>query len=222
MTTTLSLALLHTPLLAGLPADAHARLAAAASARVYEPEQVIALEGDPSPEALFVRQGLVRARQISLEGREHVLGYLGPGSCLNLAPALDGGPLLASLEALQQTEIVALPGALLRALLHEQAEFAAAVALALAADNRRLSGRAKELALHSVRARLAAFLLRHAEYAPPLQYWTQAAIAADIGTVRDVVGRGLRSFAEEGLIRREQGRLRIVDRARLEQAAHEE
>jgi hypothetical protein len=37
--------------------------------------------------------------------------------------------------------------------------------------------------------------------------------------VRDVVGRTLRSFARLGYIRRERGRLVIVDRAGLEQEA---
>ena len=44
-------------------------------------------------------------------------------------------------------------------------------------------------------------------------------ISTYIGTVRDVVGRTLRTFANDGLIRRERGRLVVVDRAGLEHEA---
>jgi CRP/FNR family transcriptional regulator len=81
--------------------------------------------------------------------------------------------------------------------------------------------------LHTVRTRLARFLLTHAsaevsevgEGTQPPKRWTQEELAAQIGTVRDVVGRALRTFADDGLIRRERGRLVVVDRARLERAA---
>jgi CRP/FNR family cyclic AMP-dependent transcriptional regulator len=96
------------------------------------------------------------------------------------------------------------------------------VARQLAAEVRRLSAMAKELALHPVSSRLARFLLSNAEEDYPRRLWTQDAIAANIGTVRDVVGRLLRAFAEEGLIRRERGRMVVVDRAGLERKAQGE
>jgi len=37
--------------------------------------------------------------------------------------------------------------------------------------------------------------------------------------VRDVVGRTLRAFADDGLIRRERGRLVVIDQAGLEREA---
>jgi CRP-like cAMP-binding protein len=220
--TTSTLTLTELPLLASLPDDILPRLQASATRRTYEAGQVIALEGDICREALFVARGLVRVRQLSLEGREHVLAYVGPGACLNLVSALDGEALPASLEAIEETVVYALPCGQVRDLLGESAGFAEAVAMQLAHENRRLSHMVRDLALYSVRARLARFLLQHAEYVPPQERWTQATIAASIGTVRDVVGRALRAFADEGTIRRERGRLRIIDRERLERAAHEE
>ena len=222
MTTASTLSLTELPLLASLPDDILPRLQASASRRTYEAGQVIALEGDVCREALFVAKGLVRIRQLSLEGREHILAYAGPGSCLNLVSALDGEALPASLEAIEESVVYALPCGQVRGLLSEFPGFAEAVAMQLAGENRRLSHMVRDLALYSVRARLARFLLQHAEYAPPQERWTQATIAASIGTVRDVVGRALRAFAEEGTIRRERGRLRIIDRERLERAAYDE
>ncbi len=83
-----------------------------------------------------------------------------------------------------------------------------------------MSDTVEDLALHTVRARLARFLLsRKSNGAHPAQHWTQEEIAAHIGTVRDVVGRTLRSFAQQDLIRRERGRLVVIDRPGLEHEA---
>jgi len=71
--------------------------------------------------------------------------------------------------------------------------------------------------LYTVRTRLARFLLAHAESTPLSQRrWTQEEIAAQIGTVREMVGRTLRAFAMAGLIRRQRGRIILVDREGLE------
>lgn len=216
------LSLADVPLFSMLPDDAIRRLERYLAQREYAPGQVIALEGDPCREVYIVARGVVRQRQLSLEGREYVLNYLGEGSCLNLVPALDGGSTIASADALTETTLYALPCDRFREALRASQEMTEAVAIYLAEETRRLSGMVRDLALYSVRARLARFLLEHAEHEPSRQRWTQAAIAASIGTVRDVVGRALRSLAEEGIIRRERGRLRIVDRERLEEVAHDE
>ena len=49
----------------------------------------------------------------------------------------------------------------------------------------------EDLALHTVRTRLARSLLTQAEEGQPRRSWTQEEIAAQIGTVPEVVGRTL-------------------------------
>ncbi len=69
--------------------------------------------------------------------------------------------------------------------------------------------------LHTVRGRLARFLLEHAEgergaeagAATVFRRWTQEEIAAQIGTVREVVARTLRASADAGLLRIEGHRM---------------
>jgi CRP/FNR family transcriptional regulator len=77
-----------------------------------------------------------------------------------------------------------------------------------------------------VRTRLARFLLSHVsdhiqegEPTNHARLWTQQEIASHIGSVRDVVGRTLRSFARAGWVRRERGRLVVTDREGLEREA---
>jgi len=94
-----------------------------------------------------------------------------------------------------------------------------AVSQYLAAELRRLSDLAESLALHTVRTRLARFLVDHGDSEATPRHWTQEEIAAQIGTVREMVGRTLRSFADEGLIRRQRGRIIVVNPQALEREA---
>ena len=74
--------------------------------------------------------------------------------------------------------------------------------------------------MRNVRGRLAKLLLEQAETVErgelptPL---TQEEIAHHLGTVREVIGRTLRSLAADGLISIQRQQIVIVDRKRLEE-----
>lgn len=187
--------------------------------RTFSPGQVVILEGEPCQAVYFVAQGVVRACRLSPEGREQVLAYIGPGESFNLVPALDGGPNLATVDAVTDTTLYTISCERFRRIMRDHHEVALTVLERLGAEVRRLSDMVEDLALHTVRTRLARFLLAHADGTQPSRRWTQEEIATYIGTVRDVVGRTLRTFADDGLIRRERGRLVVIDRAGLEREA---
>lgn len=207
------------PFFAPLDEAALRDIAAHTHERTFSPGQVIILEGEPCQAVWFIVNGLVRASRLSLEGREQVLAYLGSGEPLNLVPVLDGGPNLATVDAVTDATLYAMPCEHFWWIMHHHQEVAEAALKRLAADVRRLSDMVEDLALHTVRTRLARFLLAHAEDAPPRRRWTQEELAASIGTVREMVGRTLRAFAAEGLIRRERGRIVVLDREGLEREA---
>jgi len=185
----------------------------------YDAGQLVLLEGERSSSLLLLSRGHATHSQLSPEGREHVLSYLGPGRFLNLVPTLDGLPQPGSVNAATAMEVLAMPGRRFLDLVAGRADLGLAVARQLAHDVRALGETARGLALDPVRKRLAAFLLASAEVEPPQQRWTQDLIAARIGTVRDVVGRILRDMVQEGLVARQQGRLVITDRDRLVEEA---
>lgn len=207
------------PLFAGLDVSTLQQVASSLRRRICGPGQVIATEGTPSQALYVVAEGTVRASQLSLEGREHVLAYLGPGECFDLAACINGGDHLATLEASTDAVLYELPRDRFELLMRTSPFFSLAVARQLAYNERRLTAKIKDLALYSVRARLARFLLTFAEKSPAQRRWTQETIAAHIGTVRDVVGRTLRAFEEEGIIRRERGRMIVMNRQALEREA---
>jgi CRP/FNR family transcriptional regulator len=177
------------------------------------------LEGDPADEVLLVVEGMLRMRLMSPEGREHVVGYLTVGDYVGLASALEGEAHVATVDAMGDVVVHAIPCEVFGELLMRAPQVARDVCRRLATRVCDLTRMVDDLALHSVDARLARFLLSHAERRPSARHWTQYEIATHIGTVRDVVGRAFRNLARDGIVRRERGRLVIADRDALERLA---
>jgi CRP-like cAMP-binding protein len=211
----------HVPYFAGLTDDLLAELAAAALEKRYPRGQVIFLEGDPCAGLYVVGSGRVKIYQLSLQGREHILHQLGPGDTFNDVPALDGGPNPASAAAVTDTHLWVIPRSDLRRLAHAHPELAWALTESIARRTRHLVAIVEDLALRSVKARLAKLLLAKAEEAAGLseiqrdQMVSQAEMAAQLGTVREMVGRALRELSDEGLITFDRHRIVITDREGL-------
>jgi CRP/FNR family transcriptional regulator len=221
------------PVLAGIGGQAQRALAARAHERIFNAGQMIVLEGEPTRSIYFIAEGRVRSQRCSVEGREIVLHDLGPGDCLNLAAVLDGGYNLCTATAASDAVAYALPAAEFRQIVERHPALSLALVSHLTRRVRRLSDAAEGLAFYDVRIRLARCLLTYALQRgsaphrdpasradwPCPRYLTQGEMAAQIGTVRDVVGRTLRAFKREGLIRRERGRVVVIDLAGLQREA---
>jgi CRP/FNR family cyclic AMP-dependent transcriptional regulator len=204
------------PFFSGLGEDALRDISFHISERNFNSGQVITMEDMPCTGVYFVTRGLVRSGRMSFDGREHVIAYLGPGKPFNLVAALDGGTSTMKVESVTDATLCSISCDRFRMIMREHHEVALAVSAHLAAEVRRLGEMVEELALHTVRTRLARFLLAHADGTPVTErQWTQEEIAAQIGTVREMVGRTLRSFGAQGLIRRRRGSVTIVDREGL-------
>jgi CRP-like cAMP-binding protein len=154
---------------------------------------------------------------VSLEGREQVLAVLGPGDSCNEVPAVDGGPNPASCVALEPTTFWVFSRAALDELRREIPGLNDAIITGLATRCRQLVQRVYSLSFLSVTARVAQFLVEQSEPDHPLsrRRWTQEEIAAEVGTVREMVGRALRHLSEDGWVRLERHRIHILDREGL-------
>jgi CRP/FNR family cyclic AMP-dependent transcriptional regulator len=207
-------------LLADLDRHTQQQMAARMHRHVYPAEQVIVLAGEPSRAVYLIARGTARIQRSSPQGREYVLHSLGAGQFFNLSSALDGGYNLATVTTLTETVAYAIPVDVFRQIVSEHPELAMALLEHLASRVRHLCDAVEGLALYTVRTRLARCLLSPTNGdAPAVKYWTQGELAAHIGTVRDVVGRTLRTFSREGLIRRERGRVVVTDPAGLRREA---
>lgn len=210
--------------LSGIPAFAClderglARAGVAARREVHERGDFLLYEGEPCRAVHWIARGRVRISKVSPEGREQVLALLGPGEGLNLVAALDGGPNPATAQALTGLEVYTLARDDFLCLLAEVPQVARNVLADFAGKLRAMVGLVEDLSFRTVGARLARFLLTQGE-AIPGRHWTQEEIAAHLGTVREMVGRVLRAWQEEEVVRLERGRVVVLERAALEEKA---
>jgi len=202
------------PCFAGLPAPALADVQARARLRSYARRELIVLEGEPARAVYFIVSGQVRVYKASAEGREQVLDRLGPGDSFNLVPVLDGGPNPASVMAVNAVTVCSIAADDWKEALRRHPLLAEAVLADLASRLRRFAELVADLSFRTVRARLARYLLRQANQ--PGRRLTQAEMAAELGTVRDVIGRLIAQLQDEGIITVERHRILIKDRATLE------
>jgi len=207
-------------LFATLSEDALRRVARVAVPRAYAPGEMILLEGEPCRAAYFVTAGRVRVFRNSPSGREQVLMQLGAGQAFNLVPLFRSHSANhASVQAITAVNLAVISRDDLTALVRESPELALALLHDLAQRLDHLTDLVETLSLRTVRGRLARFLLDRAEGQEVARRWTQDEIAAHLGTVRDMIGRTLRSFADAGLLRMERDHIILLDRAGLESEA---
>lgn len=208
------------PFFSELGEDELADVASRFQERTYRRGEVILLEGEAPRAVYFIVHGQVRIYRLSLEGREQVLKRLGPGEAFNFVPVLDGGPNPSSAMAWTDVTVYAIERGHFVQLLREHPALAVAVLTDFAAKLRHMTALVEDLSLRTVGARLAKLLLAQAaegEAAP--RRMTQQEMAAQLGTVREVVGRALAELEREELIRMERHRIVIVDRSGLEAKA---
>ena len=221
-------ALRRISLFASLSDDALARVARRAIRRTYSPDEIVIFEGDPCQAAYFIADGQVRVYRLSPGGREQVLARLGPGQTFNTVPPFQPHRVNhATVQALTAVTLYSITCEDFRRLVGECAELALAILQDFADRLDHLTDLVEDLSLRTVRGRLARFLLEHAptdlsgtaEAGAVAQRWTQEEIAVQLGTVRDMVGRTLRAFADAGLIQMNRQRLVLLDREGLETEA---
>ena len=196
-------------------------LSTVAVARHYEDGQVIMLEGDADTPVFFVVQGTVRVYRTNLDGREQNLIHLHTGDAFNMPAAFGASGLAhASAAAVGPVELLSIPRSDFRRVVSETPEIALAVLRDFSQKLGHLTDLTHDLGLRSVRARLARFLLAHgqAEGASPIR-WTHEEMAAQIGTVREVVSRTMRAFVKDGLIQAQRHRIVIIDQEALAREA---
>lgn len=208
------------PFFSELGQDELAEVASRVQERTFGRGEVILLEGEAPRAVYFIVRGQVRIYRLSPEGREQVLKRLGPGEAFNLVPVLDGGPNPSSAMAWTDVTVYAVERGHFVQMVREHPALAVAILTDFAAKLRHMTALVEDLSLRTVGARLAKLLLTQAaegDAAP--RRMTQQEMAAQLGTVREVVGRALAELEREGLIRMERHRIVIVDRSGLEAKA---
>lgn len=197
-------------------------LARQSHTRQVESGGVVSRRGEGTPGLMAVASGLVA---LSLKTGEHekVLRLVGPGESFAEAMLFLDQPMSLDATALAETLIIVVPADPLLALIESDGAFALGML-------RSLSRRLQELVMdyeattqHGALERLAAYLESLAvpglEPATASLPATKTVIAARLGFTKETLSRLLRHLADQGIIRRAQRNVILLDRSRLSATA---
>jgi CRP-like cAMP-binding protein len=174
----------------------------------YAAAELVFAEGDPCAGLYIIERGHVRIFKSSSGGREQVLSIDGPGSSVAELPVFDGGNYPASCSAVEEATLLLLRKQDFHALCLAHPEVALKVLRVVGTRLRRLVGIIEELSFTTVRRRLASYLFRLARQegkrtADGIEITLPAnnqELAAQIGTVRELVSRNLSRLQHEGIL----------------------
>jgi CRP/FNR family cyclic AMP-dependent transcriptional regulator len=210
-------------LLAGLPETELRALEERCRWRRHRAGDLILDRDSETRDLLFVVQGKAQVVNYAASGREVIYGVIGSGDYFGELAAIDGEPRSASVIAIEDCLLAALPPQSFHELLLRHGSVALAVLRRLARTIRRSDDRIVDLSTLSSIQRVYRELLRLARAVPgqdgrwavdPLP--TQRTLAAQAGTARETVARALSHLAQDEIAQRRRRSLFILDRGRLE------
>ncbi len=184
--------------------------------RSYAAGELVFSEGEPCAGFYIVAKGRGRIFKISQAGREQVLSIEGPGGSIAELPVFDGGPYPASLSAVDPSELLFISRTDFRALCLEYPAVALKILQVVGARLRKLVGIIEELSFTTVRHRL---ILREAGNEHRGKFTLAVShqeLAAQIGTVRELVSRNIARLQAQGLIAISGHEVTVLDREGLE------
>jgi len=197
-----------TPLFASLTEAELKALAARTARKRFQKDEQLFAEGDPCTGLYLVAEGKIRIFKLSPSGREQILAVDGPGSSVAELPVFDGGNYPAGASALENTEVLFISRKDFQNFCREHPDVGLKVIAVVGSRLRRLVGLIEELSFTTVRQRLIALILRLAQ-AEGVRSTKGVRIeltkshqdlAAELGTVRELVSRNLSRLEAEGFL----------------------
>ena len=213
--------LARVPIFSTLESEDLQRIAQLAVPRGFQAGQVIFREGDASDTCYVVHTGRTRAVHQHGDGRIITLATFGPGDIFGELALFEDELRSATVEALQETTVVAVLGPDMRRLMSEHAQIAMRLVIALGRRLREANERLARRSFQSVQSRVAAVLGELVTQAQergddagggdvPITA-TQTDLAKLAGSSRESASRFLAVLERAGVISQGRGRLVVHD-----------
>jgi CRP-like cAMP-binding protein len=224
-----SSALARSPLLDGVPAEGRQALLQRAASRRLDRKQVLFREGEPAAALYVVESGRLKLTQLTADGQEVLVRFVGPGEACAGVAVLEGSTYPVTAQAAEPCQLKLWPREVLRELSERYPQIQTNILRALASHLQESMTRTRELATERVAQRVARTLLRLSQQAGreveggvlvdhPLSRQELAEMA---GTTLFTVSRLLSQWETQGVV--ESGRERVLIRSpqRLAEMAEE-
>jgi CRP-like cAMP-binding protein len=214
-------ALRGAPLFSGLPPEDLSRIAGVASLRRFPKGGTIFREGDRADGFYVVAAGKVKVFKMSAEGKEQVLHLLEPRQSFAEGVMFEGGAYPAHAAALADATLVFLPKRAMVDLIEKSPRLAIKMLASLSKWLRRMADLVDDLALKDVATRFTWFVseelrARGIPLADGAVYelaFTKNVLASRLGTVPETFSRTMKKLQDDGVIRVQGRRIKILDAA---------
>ena len=195
------------------------RVAEVAVPRRYAAHETIFREGDASDTCYVVRSGHARAVREHSDGRTIALAHFGPGDIFGELAMFDDERRSATVETLDEVEAIAVAGSDMRRLLHDHADLAVKLVIALGRRLRVANERIARQSFQTVQSRVAVALGELVEQARSEGAAesdvevriTQADLAQLAGSSRESASRFLAVLERAGIVTQGRGRITVHD-----------
>ena len=151
------------------------------------------------------------------EGREVTLTVIGPNEFFGEMSLIDDKPRSASVEAIDQCEVLYISKAAFMTCLKDNFEVAMVILRAVVARLREADAKIASLALMDVHGRVARLIMDLAKEVN--DNWVvdtgSEEMARMVGASREMVSRVLKEMRDSGLIRRDKRKIIVLDRASM-------
>ena len=195
------------------------QVARLATHRRFDPGDVVFREGDDSDTCYVVQRGHARALREHADGRQITLATFGPGDIFGELAMFDDERRSATVEAIDELEVLGILGGDMRRLMREHPDIAVKLSISLGRRLRAANERLARQSFQTVQSRVALVLGQlvdqaRAEGAEPtdvLVRATQADLAKLAGSSRESASRFLAVLERAGVISQGRGRLTVHD-----------
>ena len=193
------------------------QVAEVAVPRSFHAGEVVFREGDESNTSYIVRDGHARAVRQHSDGRTLTLANFGPGEVFGELAMFDSDRRSATIEAIDDLDLLAILGADMQRLMREHPDIAVKLVVTLGRRLRELNDRLTRQSFQTVQSRVATVLSELVRAAQSegagesdvLVTATQAEVAQLAGSSRESASRFLATLERAGVISQGRGKLTV-------------
>ncbi len=182
----------------------------------FECGSLLLQDGQDAGLVLFPLHGAIQMGKVTPHGRRQIICNTTPESCGGVCMLAFGAHALSDARGLDSGAVLMLKRSDFDELIHQDAALCRAAWHSAATCMAHLSGLVSQLSFNKVPERVILALLESTEQDGDAMRLTQADLAAEVGTTREVVARCLAGFQQDGLIRLGRARITVLDREGLQ------
>lgn len=215
------------PWFSSLAPELRRELMCAASPLALKAGQLLCRRGDKPRGFYGVKEGSLKVSTVCEDGRESVLGLLGPGNWFGEASLVQGSARAHDVTAITEAALIVVAPPAFNGLMQRPA-FAQAVSVLLAGRVRRLYDALEDSMLRSLRAQVARRLVHLAQgdaaaadgpTGRAIVPVSQEVLATMLGVTRQTLAKELQALAAAGCIAQQYGRIAILSIEALKASA---